>query len=154
MLPYRDSFLTKVVLAVFFVLVVGYAYYEARAVIYGPRITVTSALEEVSDPYIVIEGQADRIAALSMNGQPIAVTEDGAFQEPILLSPGLNRIVLDAEDRYGRKRQEVIEIVYTASADTSSAPGMHPAATTTATATSSPGEATTTASTSPSSVAP
>jgi hypothetical protein len=113
MLPYRDSFLTKVVLAIFFILVVGYAYYEARGIMYGPRITVTSDVHEVNEPYVIISGQAERIAALWMNGQPIAVTEDGVFEEPFLLSPGLNRIVLDAEDRYGRKRQKIVQIVYT-----------------------------------------
>ena len=46
-----------------------------------------------------------------MNGRPISVTEDGAFDEPYLLSPGLNRIMLDATDRYGRKTQKIVQVV-------------------------------------------
>ncbi len=113
MLPYRDSRITRVAIILFFLLIVGYAYFEARGVLYGPNIQVVSGQTVVTDPYIAIQGKAERIAELSMNGRPISVTEDGAYNEPYLLSPGLNRIMLDATDRYGRKTQQIVEIVYT-----------------------------------------
>ena len=112
MLPYRDSRITKYALIVFFLVVAAYGYYEARGILFGPRISVNSEITEVHDPFIVIKGQADRISELHMNGKAITVTEQGAFEEPYLLSEGLNRIVLDAEDKYGRSRQEVLQIVY------------------------------------------
>jgi uncharacterized protein YfaP (DUF2135 family) len=112
MLPYRDSRLTKIVIAVFFIVIAGYAYFEARGILYGPRIEVPEAVSQVNEQFITLRGRADRIAVLNMNGKPISVTEDGTFEEPYLLSPGLNRIVFDAEDKYGRKRQEVIQVVY------------------------------------------
>lgn len=115
MLPYRDSRITRVVLVVFFILVVVYAYYEARGILFGPSIEVTSSIEEVTEPFISISGKAERISSLTMNGNPVAVTETGEFSEPYLLSPGINRIVLDAEDTYGTKRQKIIQIVYTPS---------------------------------------
>lgn len=113
MLPYRDGRITRIVLILFFLLIVGYAYYEARGVLYGPNIQVTSHIQEVHEPFIAIQGKADRIADLSMNGRPISVTEDGTFDEPYLLAPGLNRIMLDATDRYGRTAQQIVEVVYT-----------------------------------------
>lgn len=122
MLPYRDSRLTRVLLGVLFIIIVGYAYFEIRGLLYGPRIHVPEAVMQVDEQYIVLKGKADRIATLSMNGSPINVTEDGAFEEPYLLSPGLNRIVLDAEDKYGLKRQEVLQVVYTPKAGTSALP--------------------------------
>jgi hypothetical protein len=112
MLPYRDGRITRIALVLFFLLIVGYAYFEARGVLYGPTIHVTSDVTEVSDPFIAIQGKAERIASLSMNGRPISVTEDGAFNEPYLLAPGLNRIMLDATDRYGRSSQQIVEVVY------------------------------------------
>ncbi len=118
MLPYRDSRLTKAAIGIFFVIVLGYAYFEARGILYGPKINVTSDIQEVHEPFVSIKGHADRIASLSMNGKPISVTEAGVFDEPYLLAPGLNRIVLDAADKYGRSRQKVIQIVYTPSAAT------------------------------------
>src|SRR3989344_810889 len=113
MLPYRDSRITTIVIVVFFLLVLGYAYFEARGLLYGPRIVVNSETTEVHDPFIEIKGTADRISSLSMNGKQISVTEGGVFNEPYLLSPGLNRIILDATDKYGRRRSQVIQIVYT-----------------------------------------
>lgn len=113
MLPRHDGSLTKIALVIFFLIVLAYAYFEARGILYGPRITVTSEIQEVREPFVVVTGHADRIAELKMNGEVVTVTEDGQFEEPYVLSPGLNRIILDASDKYGRKRQEVIQIVYT-----------------------------------------
>jgi hypothetical protein len=112
MLPYRDSRITQAALGVFFIIVIGYAYFEARGMLWGPSITVTSQPTEVHEPFITIKGQAQHIASLSMNGKPIPVTEDGAFEEPYLLAPGDNRIMLDARDTYGRVRQQSVEVVY------------------------------------------
>lgn len=112
MLPYRDSRFVKIALAIFFLLLIGYAYYEARAMLYGPRISVPSESIVVHEPFTVIQGKAENISELRLNGAAISVTEDGIFEEPYLLTPGENRIVLDATDRYGRERQETIEIIY------------------------------------------
>ncbi|OGG56755.1 hypothetical protein A3D71_03710 [Candidatus Kaiserbacteria bacterium RIFCSPHIGHO2_02_FULL_55_20] len=137
MLPYRDSRLTYIALAIFFLIVLGYAYYEARGLLFGPTITVNSSIAEVHDPFVTIKGRADRISSISMNGKSIPVTEDGVFEEPYLLSPGYNRIVLDASDKYGRTRRQAIEIVYTPSTTTTKT--NLPTATTTASSTPSTG---------------
>ncbi len=131
MLPYRDNRLTYIALGIFFLIVLGYAYYEARGLLFGPAISVRSEVNETHEPFVTIKGQADRIASLSMNGKIIPVTEDGVFGEPYLLSPGYNRIVLDASDKYGRTRRRAVEIVYTPAAGSGQTPD------TTATSTSS-----------------
>ncbi|MDO8514630.1 MAG: hypothetical protein Q7S50_03745 [bacterium] len=120
MLPYRDSRLTYIALGIFFLIVLGYAYFEARGLLYGPSITIPSEVTEVHDPLVTIKGKADRISALSMNGKTISVTEDGVFEEQYLLAVGYNRIVLEAQDKYGRHRSKVIEVVYTPSTSTPS----------------------------------
>lgn len=112
MLPYRDSKLTKIVLILFFVLMFGYGYFEARGFLLGPSIHIDTAVTTVSEPFIRIKGQAQRISSLSMNGRSIPVTEDGSFDQPYLLSNGLNRIVFDAKDTYGRANRAVVQIVY------------------------------------------
>jgi len=113
MLPYRDSKLMRLVLIAFFLLVIGYGFFEARGMLFGPRIELPDETIQSSEQFITIRGKAQHIAQLRMNGTSISVTEDGSFAEPYLLSPGLNRIVFDAEDKYGGKRQEVVQIVYT-----------------------------------------
>lgn len=120
MLPYRESRFTKIVLIIFFLLVLGYAYFEGRGLLYGPAISVESRVMEVNEPFITIEGTANRISSLSMNGQAIPVTEGGVFSEPYLLAPGYNRITLTANDRYNKSTERIIEIVYTPLTATSS----------------------------------
>ena len=120
MLPYRDSKLSKLALGGFFLVVIGYAYFEARGLLYGPMISIPYQTTSMTDsPYVLIQGKADRISTLSVDGQPIQVTEAGAFQEPYVLSPGVNRIVFDAKDKYGNATQKIIEVVYTPSATSS-----------------------------------
>lgn len=113
MLPYRDSRFTRIILIVFFILVLGYAYFEGRGLLYGPTISIEGRVMEVSEPFITIEGKAEHIATLAMNGKTIPVTEEGNFSEPHVLAPGYNRITLAARDRYGKTTERVIEIVYT-----------------------------------------
>lgn len=114
MLPYRDSRLTRIALIIFFIVVIGYAYFEARGLLFGPMIDIPSqTMTETQDPYVLIQGQANRIASLSVDGEPLQVTEAGDFQEPYVLAPGVNRIVFDAKDKYGNATQKVVEIVYT-----------------------------------------
>ncbi|MBM3272155.1 hypothetical protein FJY94_02635 [Candidatus Kaiserbacteria bacterium] len=134
MLPYRDTALIRTALIVFFIAVVGYAYYEARAILWGPAITVPEKLSIVHEQVIMVRGTARHIASLSMNGNEIPVTEAGEFAHQYLLAPGYNRIVLDAEDKYGATTQQVVEVVY----DAPKAPIL-PATTTSATS-STPAE--------------
>ncbi len=118
MLPYRESRFTRIVLIVFFLLVLGYAYFEGRGVLFGPTISVENRVMEVNEPFITIEGEAHRVVSLRMNGQTIPVTEEGAFSEPYLLAPGYNRITLTASDRYNKSTERIIEIVYTPASTT------------------------------------
>jgi hypothetical protein len=127
MLPYRDSRFTRVILIGFFLLVAGYAYFEGRGLIRGPSIEISGRVMEVSEPFITLEGRAERITSLSMNGTEIAVTEEGAFSESYVLAPGYNRIVLEARDRYGKTTERAIEIVYTASTSSPQAASTTPA---------------------------
>lgn len=107
-----DGRLFRIGLIIFFLGVIGYAYYEGRALLYGPVIDISPRVLEVSDPVILINGEARRITTLTLNGTEIAVTETGAFYEQYVLSPGYNRLILDARDRYGKTAQRIIEVMY------------------------------------------
>lgn len=122
MLPYRDSRITRIVLVVFFILIAAYAYYEGSGLLWGPAIEIENRVLEVSEPFITIEGKAERVAALSMNGKSIAITEDGTFSEGYVLAPGYNRITLSARDRFGKSTERAIEILYTPSTSSRSSP--------------------------------
>ncbi len=112
MFPYRDSRITRTAIGIFFLIVIGYAYFELHGILYGPTIEITSSTSATHDPFTTVVGTAGRISSLTMNGQAVSVTEAGAFAEPYLLVPGLNQIVLEAKDKYGRDRKVVVQIVY------------------------------------------
>lgn len=116
MLPYRDSRLTQIALGLFFLAVLGYAYYEARGLLWGPHIFVTWGSSEVHEQYVKITGRADHISELRVDGTPISVTKDGSFEVPYLLAPGANHIMFDARDSYGHTSSKTVEIVYAPSA--------------------------------------
>ena len=99
MLPSSNNRITRYGLIVFFLVVAGYGAFEARGLVIGPTITLNTLPSETTVQFIKINGNADRIASLSMNGTPIAVTESGEFSEPFLLAPGTNDIFLEAQDR-------------------------------------------------------
>lgn len=112
MLPYRDSRIIVGTITTLFVLLAAYALFEARGLLFGPRIQVATGPELVREELVEIKGHVERISALYMNGSRIPVTENGDFAQPFLLSPGYNYILLDAEDRSGRKTHKRIELIY------------------------------------------
>lgn len=112
MLPYRDSRFTILALIIFFLALGLYAFFEARNALYGPRIDISDRPSIVHDKVLIVRGRASNITELIMNGNPIPVTEDGAFEERHILAPGYNRLVLEARDSYGRKREQVLEVIY------------------------------------------
>jgi hypothetical protein len=119
MLPDRDSRLTKTLLLVFFVVVIVYAYFEARGILFGPHITIDAYPATTSDPYVLIRGRTDHSSSLSIEDHVIPVTQDGAFTEPYVLSLGLNNITLEARDKYGHTTASTLRIVYIPSATSS-----------------------------------
>ena len=112
MLPYRDSRIIRIILFVFFVILIGYGIFEAQGILYGPVISVPSGSLTASDQFTVIKGRAERITELRLNGKPVNVTENGEFEEPYLLAPGSNRIILEAKDARGRSATRIMDILY------------------------------------------
>lgn len=124
---HRDHWITKTALAVFFLLVLGYAYFEIRGLLYGPHIFITWERTVVHDPYVLISGKADHISTLTVDGVPVDVTTDGVFEIPYLLASGTNHIALDARDSYGHTTSKTVQIVYVPNASSTSATNARPA---------------------------
>jgi len=115
MIPFRANKLTVIAIVVFFIGVLGYAYFEARNVIRGPQIALAAVLEDglvVDKPLILVRGVARNITELRMNSRTIPTTEAGAFEEAHLLAPGYNTIRLEAWDKIGRTTHADIQVVY------------------------------------------
>ncbi|MEK7098641.1 MAG: hypothetical protein AAB908_01950 [Patescibacteria group bacterium] len=131
MLPYRDSKIMRIALALFFILLLGYAIYEAQGLLFGPTIDVPHGSITVTDPFTTVKGRAERISELRLNGKAIPVTENGGFEEPFLLAPGSNRLVLEARDARGRTTRKVLDIIYNPAPGSTPSKSSTPAGTTT-----------------------
>ena len=113
MRPQSDSKWSRIMLVIFFILILGYGYFELQGLLFGPIISVPTEIIISHEEFALVAGKADRIVSLAMNGKEITVTEDGDFSEPYLLARGDNRIIFDAKDKYGNLTSRMVEIVYT-----------------------------------------
>jgi hypothetical protein len=112
MFPYRDSRAVRIILFVFFALLAVYALFEARGLLYGPVIDLPEETIVVSDAFTTVKGRAERITELRLNGAQIAVTERGEFEEPFVLAPGSNHLILEARDARGRTTRKTLMVIY------------------------------------------
>lgn len=91
-----------------------YAYLQSREFLRGPQITVTSPQngEILRNASVVIEGTAHNTTSISLNDGAIFVDSKGNFKEKLLLLPGYNILSVKAEDRFGKKTEKTLELVY------------------------------------------
>jgi hypothetical protein len=102
-------------------LILGYGFLQARNLIMGPEITVLTPKngDDLTDPLIIIAGSASNITRISLDDRQIFVDKHGAFSEKLLVPSGYTIIKLEAQDKFGRTTQKLIELNYTASSSVS-----------------------------------
>jgi hypothetical protein len=98
-----------VVLVVLVVLL--YGLFEARKMLEGPEITITSPMpgSATSTSLVVIEGTAQNIAFLTINDAPAYTDEQGRFTEAFSPPPGYTVVTVAAVDRFGRRARTSVE---------------------------------------------
>ncbi len=112
-LPLR-SILYYLSVTIVFIVFMGYAIFQARFLIEGPIVTLQNTPQTVQEQRIVtLEGTAQNIVFLSLNGRQIYTDKNGYFKEALVLENGYTIATLQAKDRYGRVRSYTEEFVYT-----------------------------------------
>ena len=81
---------------------------------HGPIITIHTPENgsTLTESLVTIKGVAENISHISLNDRSIFIDEEGRFQEKLLLSYGYNIMTIKAEDKFGRKTEEILELVY------------------------------------------
>ena len=94
-------------------LFVAYSLYQARFLIVGPRITITSHYngQVVSDSIITLEGRAKNISKISLNDKQIFTDEEGYWSEKLIVASGTSIMTLKASDRFGREITKTLQII-------------------------------------------
>lgn len=94
-------------------IILGYSGFQARKIVEGPELKVTSLKTGaiVKDPLIEIKGSAYNIKEISLDDRPIYIDEKGNFNEKLLLFPGYNIIRLKAGDKFGKVTEKTLEVI-------------------------------------------
>lgn len=113
MLPYHTR-ITKYLSVLFLVLVLAYAFFEARNIFFGPiiKIVAPAAGLTVKSQVVEIKGAVKNVTKITLDGRALLVNEVGEFAERLLLAPGVNTFKFIAVDKFGRTHEEVLEVFY------------------------------------------
>ena len=103
------------------VVIVIYSFFQIRTVLFGPHITVFSPINGTTytKAMIDVRGQIDNANYVSMDGAPLYTDKNGAFNQQLLLLPGYTIIRLDAENKFGKKTEVLLQVILQESVATS-----------------------------------
>ena len=103
----------QIALTFAFLLVGGYAIFQARFIILGPRLSVYSPANgaHLSNNVVTLSGRAQNVSSLSLDDQIIYTDQNGNWSDKLIAPDGLSIMTLQAKDRFGRETQKQIEIL-------------------------------------------
>ena len=106
-------------LAVFFLLIIIYAFFRSQDLIFGVKIKnveISGQLArtgmKIADNVVEITGKAKKAINLTLNGREISIDEENNFNETIALLPGYNIISLRARDKFGYIDEKNYKLIY------------------------------------------
>lgn len=111
----HSTSLIKVLFGLLFIgVIAAYTIIQSEDFVDGPQITILSPESGIlfEEPLVHIQGKAERVADITLNGNPIFIDESGNFDEQLLLVDGLNIITLEAQDRFERTVSKELELIY------------------------------------------
>jgi hypothetical protein len=96
------------------ILILGYSAFEARKIVGGPELTITSPVVDgiMTDSLVKVTGIAKNIKEITLNDAPIYIDEQGNFSEKVVLIAGYNIIELEAKDKFNKQTKKTLELVY------------------------------------------
>lgn len=90
------------------VMVGSYIAWQVQSFLRLPHLTVTEPVAAVvQDESVMVRGQAETTATVTVNGEPLLLEADGQFAALVRLHPGINHIQVEA--RSASRRSRVIE---------------------------------------------
>src|SRR3989344_9442176 len=113
------KFLKLSILAIFFLIIFGYAFFGARELIFGVNIRDVNMekSEGASGGVLNISGNAKNAQALILNGRPISIDERGNFRETIAMPSGYNTISIQAKDKFGNEDEKFYQLIHSPTAE-------------------------------------
>jgi cytoskeletal protein RodZ len=113
--PTTTTIITSVVFAV---IIIGFFIRQIIAFQSAPPLEISLPLENalVISP-VTVSGKTHPQATLTINNQPVTVSDSGAFETTVVLTPGEHSLIITTQSRSGKTR--TLERLVTVTATTS-----------------------------------
>lgn len=88
-----------------------YGFFQARTLIDGPRLTVSSPEpgRTVSGETLLVSGHTQNVTHVYINGAPATMDVSGNYEKTLVTPDGYGVILVEAENRFGRHIEERVE---------------------------------------------
>lgn len=89
-----------------------YLFSEFRSFVAEPHLVILNPVSgaTIDGAGIVVRGKTDPGVSITVNGEPVFVGADGIFAESLTLQSGLNRITVQATNRFDKTKEESVAI--------------------------------------------
>jgi len=89
-------------ISILFLFIIGYAFNRTSFLSQGVDLEIEN-LEDgqvLQERSFVLKGVARRAVLLTINGRELFIDQEGNFEDILVLHPGLNKIVIEAYDKF------------------------------------------------------
>lgn len=102
------------IISVVLFILIGYAAFQARNIVAGPKITIASPADAsvATTSLITVSGVTKNLKRITLNGSDIHIDETGAFSEKLLLSYGYTIMTVEGWDAFGHGTKKTLEVLY------------------------------------------
>lgn len=96
-----------------FLIIASFAFFRSLNYLEGPYVEINYPKngEIITAKTIEITGIAKRINKIYINDFSINIDEQGNWNETLIIFPGLNKITIKVQDKFGRTLQKQLDIV-------------------------------------------
>ncbi len=100
--------------AIFVLGFIGYIFWQYRSIAGPPKLEVTNPSRDmvVSEPQIILRGEADPNSTVKINGQDVLLSDEGNFAFDYVLSDGPNTLTFTAVNEFGRETQITRTLIF------------------------------------------
>lgn len=110
-LPLTLRYLLSIALIAIFIF---YLFGHINNILRSPALTVITPQDGsiVNENTIIISGATEKETKVSINKESVKINEEGYFNQEIILSPGINTIIISAESKHGKITKQTLNIIF------------------------------------------
>jgi hypothetical protein len=98
----------------FLVVLVLYAVYQGRSVLFGSKLFVAKVGSVQTGNVLSLSGIAEHAKQLTIDGRSVPLDSNGSFSESVALQSGVNIITVASVDTFGKTKTQTLSIYHPA----------------------------------------